>query len=109
MAFYRYVSAGEAAVVSAGTPMRVPNVDRHGVPKDVYFTDDYFTSASKAERALQIGAFHPAGPRPSPTDRLDLDLTGCLFSFNGIVPGGTGTEYVTRDSPLVTAIHGLGP
>jgi hypothetical protein len=110
MAFYRYASAGEtAAVKTAGTPMRVPNYDRHGVPKDVYFTSDYYTSAAKAESALQIGAHHPAGPFSSPTNRLDLDLTGCLYSFNGIVPGGTGTEYVTRDSPLVTAIHGLGP
>jgi hypothetical protein len=109
LAFYRYVSPAEVAVVRASTPMRVPNVNRHGVPKDVYFTADYFTSAAKAETALQIGAYHPAGPFSSPKDRLDLDLTGCLYSFIGTVPGGTATEYVTRDSPLVTSIHGLGP
>ena len=107
MPFYRYVSAGEAAVVQASTPWRIPNVDRFGKPKVVYFSSDYFASVAKAENALQIGAHHPGGPRPSPTDRLTLDVSGITYQYLGIVPGGTGTEYTTNDSPLVTVIAQL--
>jgi hypothetical protein len=106
---YRYASAREVGVIRATTPWRVPNVDLVGRPKLVYFTWDLHTSASAAERALQIGTHHPAGPFSSPTDRLDLDLTGVSYTDLGIVPGGAGTELTTTQSPLVTAITPLGP
>jgi hypothetical protein len=106
---YRYVSASEVTVVKASIPWRVPNFDLAGKPKIVYFTWDYFTSATVAEKALQIGVFHPFGPFASPTERLDLDLAGITYTNHGTVPGGTGSEVTTTDSPLVTAINPLGP
>jgi hypothetical protein len=107
MAFYRYVDGNELVVVQAN--LRVPNRNRAGRPKTVYFTDDYYTSAATAEADLQIGQFHPNGPFPAPTHRLDLDLTNCFYTYHGIVPNGAGTEFQTPDSPAVTAITGLGP
>lgn len=107
MPYYRYVSAGEATVVRAANPWRVPNVDRFGNPKVVYFTDGLYSSVSQAETALQIGAQHPGGGRPSPSDRLDLDVVGITYTYLGIVVGGTGAEFTTVDSPLVTAIAAL--
>ena len=109
MIAYRYSSSGEVSAIRATIPWRVPNVDRMGRPKIVYITWDFYTSASIAELALQIGRHHPTGPFSSPTDRLDLDLTGISYTFAGIVPGGTGTEVTTHSSPLVTAITGLLP
>ncbi len=107
MAFYRYVSVGEHAVVTASTPMRVPNVDRFGKPKVVYFTADLYTSAAAAEAALMIGSLNPFGVGPPPAYRLDLDLTGIAYTHHGTVAGGTGSEYTTTGSPLVTAVTGM--
>jgi hypothetical protein len=89
--------------------MRVPNVDRAGRPKVVYFTHDYYDSAAAAEAALRIGSLNPFGAGPPPAYRLDLDLSGCTYTYHGLVPGGTGTEYTTRDGPLVSATNGLNP
>jgi hypothetical protein len=106
---YRYSSSSEVSIVSGSVPSRVPNVDRTGKPKTVYMTWDLYTSAAVAEIALQIGSHHPHGPFSSPTHRLDLNLSGVSYTFAGTVPGGTGTELTTSDSPLVTAITGLTP
>ena len=106
---YRYVSQAEVQVIQAANPSRLPNVDPAGMPKTVYFAWDFYASASQAELALQVGVHNPSGPTPSPSDRLDLDLTGITYTNWGIVPGGTGTEVRTLDSPLVTAITPLGP
>jgi hypothetical protein len=106
---YRYASHGEVQVIQANNPWRVPNVDLAGRPKIVYFTWDLYASAAQAEQSLQIGRFNPSAPSPAPTDRLELDLTGVTYTNWGIVPGGTGTEVRTNDSPLVTTINRLGP
>ncbi len=103
-AAYRYVSKREVSVVQSISPWRVPNIDRAGKPKQVYFTWDLYTSVSQAEAALRIGAQNPAGASSSPSDRVDLDLTGVTYTLLGIVAGGTGTELTTPDCPLVTAI-----
>jgi hypothetical protein len=101
---YRYVSKREVSVVQSVSPWRVPNIDRAGKPKQVYFPWDLYTSVSQAETALKIGVQNPAGVFSSPSDRLDLDLPGVTYTFLGIVPGGTGTELTTPDSPLVSSI-----
>lgn len=106
---YRYAAATEVRVVRATTPWRVPNFDRMGRPKIVYMTWDLYDLAGEAELALRIGAYHQAGPFPSPIDRLDLDLTGVDYTDAGTVPDGTGSEVTTTDSPLVVAITGLAP
>lgn len=106
---FRYVSQREVRVIQARTPWRVPNVDVAGRPKMVYFSWDLYASTAQAEKALLIGSMNPAGPTPSPTDRLELDLAGVTYTNLGTVSGGTGTEAVTADSPLVTAIDPLGP
>jgi hypothetical protein len=72
-------------------------------------TWDEYDSASVAEAALRIGKLHPGGPFSSPTDRVDLDLRGISYHHLGIVPGGTGTELTTGQSPLVTNVTGLKP
>jgi len=106
---YRYVADGEVAVIRASTPQVVPKQNAEGKPKIIYFTWDLYTSASVAEVALQIGTFHPGVATDIPTDRLDLDVSGISYIFTGTVPGGTGTQLTTYDSPLVTAITVLGP
>jgi hypothetical protein len=107
MAFYRYVSVGEHAVIVALTPMRVPNVDMAGVPKVVYFTHDFYTTVTAAETALLIGSLNPNGAGPPPAYRAELDVTGITYKYLGIVSGGTGSEYTTPDSPLVTGNTGI--
>ena len=109
MDFYHYASATIHKLVMASKPNRVPNFDIYGTPRTVYFTDVLFTSAVAAETALLIGAKHPAGPRSSPAFRFDLDVTLCAYTNLGIVPGGTATEYITVDSPIVTASARLRP
>jgi hypothetical protein len=109
MAFYRYVVAAEHTVaVSSG---RVPNIDRHGFRKTVYFTDSCYTRVIEAETNLVMGAFHPGGPTSSPDFRLDLDLTG--ISYTGptpIVGSPSGAkEFLTRDRPYVTGDAKLTP
>ena len=106
---YRYVSTMETNVIRKQTPMRVPNIDTAGRPKTVYMTWDHYTLASQAEQALRIGSLNPYGATPPPADGLELDLTGVNYTYNGIVPGGTGTELTTTGAPLVTSIFGLGP
>ena len=89
--------------------MQVPNFDRLGRPKTVYFTWDYYTSISVAESALQIGSKDPAGPFASPSDRADINVTGISYTYVGIVPGGTGSELTTTNSPFVISVNPLGP
>jgi hypothetical protein len=107
MAFFRYVSVGEYAVVFAATPNRVPNVDRFGRPKVVYFSHDLYATVTDAEAALMIGTLNPTGATAPPAYRLDIDLTGMAYTHHGIAAGGTGSEYTTPDSPLVTAATGI--
>src|SRR5438067_1008704 len=102
--FYRYVSSAEAAVIKGRHPQRVPNVDLAGRLKRVYLTTNLYRSAAAAEGALRIGARHPHGPFPSPTDRVRVDLIGITPVFVGQVTGGTGVEYYTQASPLVRSI-----
>jgi hypothetical protein len=106
---YRYISDVEAQLVQSRDPWRVPNVDRFGNPKTVYMTWDLYHSARDAESALLIGRRNPNGPTATPTHRLELDLTGVRYQDNGIVLGGTGTEFTTEDEPLVTRINPLQP
>ncbi len=106
---YRYVSPGEAAVIRASQPSRVPNLDLSGKPKFVYFTWDLYKKVARAESALRIGACHPAGPFSSPSDRVRIELAGITYTYLGIVPGETGTELRTPDSPLVLTITALIP
>lgn len=105
--YYCYVDAAMTAVVRVTTA--VPNINRAGRPRLVYLTTNRYTSAAKAEVALQIGRHHPRGPYPPPDDRLLLDVSACTLTYNGIVPGGTGTEYTTPDAPKVRTITPLGP
>ena len=109
MDFYHYASATIHKLVMASKPNRVPNFDIYGTPRTVYLTDILFTSAVAAETALLVGAKRPAGPRSSPAFRFDLDVTLCAYTNLGIVPGGTATEYITVDSPIVTASARLSP
>lgn len=109
MKYFHYASATIHTLVMASVPNRVPNFDKSGKPRTVYFTDVSFTSAAAASTALMIGPMHPGGPRLAPEYRLDLDVSLCAYINLGIVPGGTATEYTTADSPIVTASARLGP
>lgn len=109
MDYYHYASATIHKLVMASKPNRVPNFDKTGAPRTVYFTDTLFASAAVASTALMIGAMHPGGPRNAPEYRFDLNISLCTYTNLGIVPGGTATEYITDDSPLVTASTRLGP
>ncbi len=105
--YYRYVTVGEHAVIVAATPKRVPNVDRFGRPKVVYFSHDLYTTAIAAETALMIGSLNPTGAGPPPAYRVEIDVTGISYTDLGIVVGGTGSEYTTPDSPRVLTINGI--
>jgi hypothetical protein len=107
--YYRYVSLGEAAVIRGSNPQRVPNLDLAGNPKRVYLTTWLFKSAARAEVALQIGAHDPAGPFPSPSDRVRIKLSGITIVYVGIIPGSKADEHYTLASPLVKCITSLGP
>jgi len=109
MAFYHYASEDVRLVIVRSVPWRVPNTDRLGRPREVYFTDSLFHSIAAAEAALQIGALHPKGPHATPHFRCEIDLTGCTYTNLGAVAGGTATEYATPDQPQVTAIIGMNP
>jgi len=82
----------------------VPNVDRVGKPKKIYFTDVFILSVIHAEIALQIGALNPVVPTVPPAYYFELDMTGCGYICHGIVPGGSANEYTTHEQPLVTTI-----
>lgn len=107
--YYHYASATIHKLVMASKPNRVPNFDKTGAPRTVYFTDMSFVSAAAASTALMIGAMHPGGPRAAPEYRFDLDVSLCTYTKVGVVPGGTATEYITAGSPEVTASTSLGP
>ncbi len=71
---YRYVSDGEK--VAAENSGYIPNTDLAGSPKSVFYSPDEYSSASEAERALQIGSENPGGSTASPTWRLTASSDG---------------------------------
>jgi hypothetical protein len=104
---YRYISPQEVAVVQASIPLRLPNFNASGQPKNVYLTWNYYTSVNQAEVALQIGKKNPLKATSSPSDRAHLNLSGVSYTNLGIVSGGTGTELITTGRPLVTHLKAL--
>lgn|GEM_PF-2743261 len=107
MAFFRYGSVLEHMMIVASAPFRIPNVDRAGKLKLVYFTDVQIASVSAAESALMIGTLNPSGATHPPAYCYEIDLTGCTYTLHGIVAGGTEAEYTTPDQPFVITIHSM--
>jgi hypothetical protein len=105
MPFYRYLGVLEHAVVLRSVPQRIPNVDRAGKAKLVYFTDVLISSVAVAEAALRIGTLAPPPPTLPPAYVAELNLTGCAYTFHGVVSGGTENEYTTPDQPLVITLN----
>lgn len=104
---FRYVSEGEANV--AGVSGRVPNVDRLGNPKNVFYSPDRYASAAEAENALQIGRFNPTGATAGPTHVIAASSRGADWAYGGNVEGGSGVELITENPLDVLGIWRLGP
>ncbi len=103
---FRYVTEGEAEI--AERTGRVPNVDRLGNPKNVFYSTDRYNSAAEAERALQVGRYNP-GATASPTHVIMASSRAANWSYGGNVEGGTGVEMATENSLDVLGIWRLGP
>jgi len=92
---YRYMSGSELQDTMNNGNM-IPNWDPDKVPKDIYFTTDFYNSTSGAESSLQTGSLDPRGPQPSPQYGVAFPLSSVTEpSYLGIVPNGTGSQYTT--------------
>jgi RHS repeat-associated protein len=95
--FYRYVGEAEAEVIrNTGT---IPNIDRLGNAKDVYFTDRYYNTASRAKDFNQLPS--------KPVYRVEIDPANVpnRSKFSRIDPNahpewgrGGGREATTRSA-----------
>jgi hypothetical protein len=88
---------------TAANTGKVPNVtnDIPGLPKIVFFTTDFFSSASQAAEALTLDAL--------PTHRITADPEGVTWCYGGNVEGGTGIELTTQDEVSVIRADPLEP
>ena len=95
--YYRYVGEGEAEVIRMTG--RIPNVDRAGNSKDVYFTNRFYKTAGRAKTHNQLPV--------KPAYRVEIDPSNVpnhsLFSkvdpaANPQWGSGGGVESITRDS-----------
>jgi len=95
--FYRYVGEGEAAAIRRSG--EIPNVDRLGNSKDVYFTDRLYQTAGRAKTYNQL--------RSKPTYRIEIDPANVSnrSPFTRVNPGdnpqwgvGGGVEATTRNA-----------
>ena len=94
--FYRYVGEGEAAAIRRSG--EIPNFDRFGTSKDVYFTDRIYQTAGRAKTYNQL-------PN-KPTHRIEIDPANVpsRSPFTRVNPGdnpqwgvGGGVEATTRN------------
>lgn len=97
----RYVSEGELNVIRQTG--RVPNTNRLGLPKQVFYTpEDPLQSAEAAFNAYQLPEM--------PSHVVTLDTSGVTNSYAGNVEGSPfNIEMVTHESIPVTCIEPLAP
>jgi hypothetical protein len=98
--FYRYIGEGEAEVIRRTG--KIPNVDKFGNPKDVYFTNRLYKTAGRAQIHNQLPS--------KPVYRIEIDPANVpnRTPFTKINPNanpqwgiGGGVEASTRDSIIV--------
>jgi RHS repeat-associated protein len=98
--YYRYVGEGEAEVIRRTG--KIPNVDKYGNPKDVYFTNRLYKTAGRAKIHNQL-------PN-KPVYRIEIDPANVpnRTPFTKINPTdnpqwgiGGGVEASTKDSIIV--------
>jgi len=88
---FRYVSEGEAQIIRKTG--QIPMVDRFGNAKNVFYTNESFTSAAEAQRALSLPS--------TPAFRIEFSLGRAPAGYGGITdplfgqPGG-GAELILR-------------
>jgi RHS repeat-associated protein len=97
---FRYVSEGEAQIIRKRG--QIPIVDRFGNAKNVFYTNESFTSAAEARQALSLPS--------TPAFRVEFNLGKAPAGYGGIADGG-GAEFILREgaAPIpVTLIVPLG-
>lgn len=84
----RYVGSEEAAKIAETG--YVPNVNKSGMPKSVFYTpDEGLNSATQAQRVYKLPA--------TPTYRIDLDTRETTNIYGGNGQGIDGIEMITND------------
>jgi RHS repeat-associated protein len=90
---FRYVGKAEAQIIRKTG--QIPMVDRFGAPKNVFYTNESFTSAAEAQRALSLPS--------TPAFRVEFNLGKAPAGYGSIAdpffvqPGG-GAEFILRQS-----------
>ncbi len=87
----------------------VPNVDRFGQARNVFYSPNLYSSASAAEEALRIGRLNPLGATESPRWRIEVDPARANWRYAGNVEGGTGIEMLTDRALRVISVEELLP
>jgi hypothetical protein len=104
---FRYVGEAEAQIIrNTGS---IPMVDRFGNSKNVFYTNESFSSAASAQKALSLPS--------TPKFRAEFDMGKAPAGYGGIAdplygqPGG-GAEFILREGAGAipsTRIIQLGP
>jgi len=101
---FRYVSEGEAQIIrSTG---KIPMVDRFGNAKNVFYTNESFTSATQAQQALSLPS--------TPAFRVEFNLGNARAGYGGIAdplynqPGG-GAEFILREGSAPIPVTRIVP
>lgn len=89
---FRYVGEAEAQIIrDTGS---IPMVDRFGNAKNVFYTNESFTSAEAAQKALSLPS--------TPKFRVEFNMGSAPAGYGGIAdplfgqPGG-GAEFILRE------------
>ena len=95
--FYRYVGEGEANVIRRTG--EIPNVDRAGNPKDVYFTNRSYKTAGRAQTHNQLPNKPTYGVEIEPENVPNrTPFTKVKSTDNPQWGKGGGVEATTRDA-----------
>jgi len=84
---YRYVGKAEANVIKKTG--EIPKVDAAGKPKTVFFTNERYTNAADAQKALSLPS--------TPEFRVEFGLNQAPAGYGGLANGG-GTEFTLRET-----------
>jgi hypothetical protein len=104
---YRYCGDDEAKLVAAGKP--VPSTTKTGQPKEIALTTERYTTAAAAEQNLNVGALDPRGPQPTPTHRIEVDVSGARLSYAGNSGTNGALEIRTADPVPGIKVEPLTP
>jgi RHS repeat-associated protein len=95
---YRYVSRAEAQTIQRTG--EIPMINKAGEPKNVFFTNERFSNAADAQRALSLPS--------TPEFRVEFRLQQAPAGYGGLASGG-GAEFTLREGADPIRVELMAP